>query len=200
MDNNAAEATVAPRDLGCVTVEPITGSGGAIDWTATRAKLEEAYAGFPPDPTTGAPAWNQAYNQLWAQENERAIVKRMRDLDARVIGFDVREWPPTHYGGIIVDRAKAMAHPCTRVSLGEGEYLVYAAGVIGALNAEKEREICVQGFVDEEPSATEVQHLRTMAMVSYQCSLQTQDTPTNEHLPTYYACVGEGLRANGEDG
>ena len=201
MDSNAAEATSAARDLGCVTVEPIKEPSGMIDWTATRTKLEEAYAGFPPDPDSGAPAWNAAYNQLWAQENERAIVKRMQELDARITvpDLDVGFWPPQH-GGIVFDEQRAMSHPCTRINLGNGDYLVYAKGVIGALDADKEQRLCVQGFVDEEPSPAEVKRLRTMAVVSHQCAVQTKDIPKDEHLPAYFACVGEGLRANGEDG
>lgn len=191
--SNAAEATSAGRDLGCVTVDPIKEPDGAVDWTATRTKLEEAYAGFPPDPDTGAPAWNAAYNQLWAQETERSIVKRMQDLDAKVPGLDVGFWPPQH-GGIIVDRDKAMAHPCTRVNLGDGDYLVFAKGVIGALNAQKENELCVQGFVDEQPSPAQARQLRKMATVSHQCSIQSKDVPKDDHLQVYFACVGQGLK------
>jgi len=89
-------------DAGCVRIAPARATDGSIDWIGTRAKVQEAYAGIPPD-ALGTPAWQPAYNQLWAQEHEREIVARMQEVDARM--------PAT---------------PLTRVDLGDGSSFVFA--------------------------------------------------------------------------
>lgn len=199
-------STPAPEtlDLGCVTVEPVRRADETIDWRATQAKLEDAYAGFPPDPESGAPAWNAAYNTLWAQEQERAIDARMEAVEGRialpreylaVVGAEGQ-----HHGGYVENAEAARSNPCTRLNLGPGRRpLVFAKGVIGALSEEQIEEFCAE-FVDKEASPSQQARLTAFGAASHNCSLATRDASPEDHLSLYFSCIGKELREQGVEG
>jgi len=164
-------------------------------------KLETAYAGFPPDPETGAPAWNGAYNQLWAQEQERAIVERMEAIDEKVAlpGGQAADWVSAAYreGGTVMDPEAARSHPCTRINLGEGRKpQVHAKGIVGALSDEQIATYCVD-FVDVEATPAQRARLGAFADASHSCSIETKDAPHATHMDLYFSCIGKELRAKG---
>lgn len=200
MGQSASEGGAAPREVGCVTIEPVTSGSGGVDWTATKAKLQDAYQGLPSDAETGAPAWQAAYNQLYAQEQEKQIVQRMQEIDKQIPGTRVEDWPymATHHGGYVIDEQDALNTPCTRIDLGNGDYLVYSAGIVGALSPDLEQKYCAKGFVDEQPSPAQAAHIQQFARASHSCSLSAKSAPSTElHLEQYYSCMGQALKGNG---
>jgi hypothetical protein len=73
-------------------------------------------------------------------------------------------------GAIVLDREKAMAHPCLRIRA-DGAELVFAKGAVGALTPEEQKELCGKGYV--EPSAASQEHyakrLETFKAASRHC-------------------------------
>jgi hypothetical protein len=181
-----------------VTVEPARRADGSIDWAATRAKLQTAYAGLPADAETGAPADVAAYNTLWEQESERAILARMREIDARVPGTQLTDWTPQARGSpaYVVDADRAKSRPCTRLDLGDGTSLVFAEGVIGALSDAQAAELCGAGYADTTPEPAVRTRLKALADAAPVCSLVAQGA-TGDPLDAYYGCLGGELRKRG---
>jgi hypothetical protein len=190
--------TPVPTADGCVTIEPSTRDDGTIDWTATRTKLQTAYAGFPADPETGAPAYTAAYNTLWEQEQERSILARMQEIDGKIPGTALTDWTPQARGSAayVVDAELAKSKPCTRLDLGDSRTLVFAEGVIGALGDDQVATLCPAGFEDRVPPPAIKLRLNALVDAVPVCSLAAQAS-AGDPLDAYYGCLGSELRKKG---
>jgi hypothetical protein len=99
--------------------------------------------------------------------------------------------------GYIYDADLARLHPCTRINLGPDRApLVYAKGIIGALDEEQVATYCTE-FIEKEASPAQQARLTAFSDASRSCSVATKDAPANDHLSLYFSCIGKELREKG---
>lgn len=183
----------------CVGLAPLKRDDGSIDWEATTQKLKDAYSGFPHDVETGAPAWKAAYSTLWAQEQEREITARMADIDGRageIPGLQPADWTHRVRGdnAIVVDPEVARTTKCTRVNVGDGGYVVYSKGIVGALDDAQITEYCSMGFDDRVATPAQSQRFLTFAEAANSCSLESRGTGA---VDVFFTCLGKELKKRG---
>lgn len=181
-----------------MTLEPVKLADGDIDWDATRTKLEEAYSAFPLDLETGAPAWKAAYSTLFAQEQERAILSRMAEIDGKIPeipGLHVGDWTHRSRGddALMIDAELARSTPCTRVNLGATNgFMVFSKGFVGALSDGQINEYCLLGFDDKDASPTQTERLLAHADAATSCALVGGGS-----LDIFSTCLGKELKKRG---
>lgn len=169
-----------------------------------------AYVDAPRDPLTRQPAWQIAYNQVWAQEQDRHVLERMQAIDAAA---NVMEAPRSPYvpltevsawagssqsdEALIVDRELALSSPCTRLEIGDQMYLYYSRGASGALSDEQVKEFCVGGFEDQVATTEQRERLYALVEAAPFCRTETMASAPDNRLGAYYSCLGKELRKKG---
>ena len=115
-------------------------------------------------------------------------------------GMTLAEWVSGISGspGIVVDPGVARSTPCIRLSLGEGSHpLVYSRGIIGAMDEGQEALYCQEGYEDREASAAQKERLAAMKQAAQTCSQEAGGATTQEHLESYFSCLGRELKRQG---
>ena len=116
-------------------------------------------------------------------------------------GSNPAEWVSGAYGspGIPFAPERATSGPCIRLNLGPGHKpLVYAKGVIGALDEEQISQYCINGFEDREATPKQKARITAMSESANICHLEAEPfANTKEHLTKYFTCLGRELRSRG---
>jgi rubrerythrin len=148
-------------------------------------------------------ATQQAFNEALRRE----IAERERErvgsttYPCSLPGESVADWVSGITGspGIEYQPEAATTEPCIRLNLGEGHKpLVFAKGIIGALDEEQIHRYCTKGFIDREASEKQKERIRIMSQAAKTCHTETQGIEgTPEHLTRYFACLGRELKKKG---
>lgn len=116
-------------------------------------------------------------------------------------GMTVAEWVSGINGspGIVVDPGLARSTPCIRLSLGDSARpLVYSKGIIGTMDEGQEALYCQEGYEDREASEDQKARLDAMRTAARTCSGEAHGESTQEHLESYFSCLGRELKRQGQ--
>ncbi len=142
-------------------------------------------------------AWNEALRREIAEREAREGTAYACSLP----GESAADWVSGISGspGIEYQPEAASAGPCIRLSLGEGfKPLVFAKGIIGALDESQISRYCTKGFIDREASPKQKERINAMSEAAKICKAETQGIQgTEEHLTRYFSCLGRELKAKG---
>lgn len=198
---------------------PVLGGRSPSEVRPGMVRPQQSPAGFGMGLYSGARSrWEhnlrQEYGQEWLDRNKARLdaewdyIQELGGSDALPQTYDVdlpgtspAEWVSGALGspGIEVQPELATAEPCIRLNLGEGfTPLVYAKGVVGALNESQISRYCTKGFIDREGSPKQRQRLIIMSNAAQKCHAETEGSrDTEEHLARYFSCLGRELKAKG---